>query len=141
MKKVMKEIIIMLLLILAILLVLGIFFYDYIPMNKVVPKIEPYEAPDNIKKELEESINDTQNTMAPIVYEITDKDLNLYEKTKDYQKGKVNPFGNAITPTENNNDNITQNPDNNTSGNTNKNPTNTTGSDSEGSYLPKTGTK
>ena len=137
----MKEIIIMLLLILAILLVLGIFFYDYIPMNKVVPKIEPYEAPDNIKKELEESINDTQNTMAPIVYEITDKDLNLYEKTKDYQKGKVNPFGNAITPTENNNDNITQNPDNNTSGNTNKNPTNTTGSDSEGSYLPKTGTK
>lgn len=142
MKKVMKEVIIMLILILAILLVLGIFFYDYIPMNKVVPKIEAYEAPNHVKEELEEAMDETQNTMAPIVYEITDKDLNLYEKTKDYQKGKVNPFANTVTPPEANTNTITQNPTNSTNGNTNTNKnTTTTSSSSEGSYLPKTGTK
>lgn len=100
--KVFKEIIIILLLVLAILLVLGVFLYDYIPMNKVVPKIEQYEAPNNIKEELQQSIEEEQNTMTPIVYEINDTDLNLYERTKDYDKGKVNPFGNTtVEPTEN----------------------------------------
>lgn len=93
--KAFKEIVIILLLILAILLVLGVFLYDYIPMNKVVPKIEQYEAPSNVKQELQESIEDEQNTMQPIVYEINNSDLNLYERAKDYDKGKVNPFGNT----------------------------------------------
>ncbi|MCI9000422.1 MAG: hypothetical protein HFJ26_05880 [Clostridia bacterium] len=93
--KAFKEIVIILLLILAILLVLGVFLYDYIPMNKVVPKIEQYEAPNNVKQELQESIEDEQNTMQPIVYEINNSDLNLYERAKDYDKGKVNPFGNT----------------------------------------------
>ncbi len=95
MKTAFKEVIIILLLVLAILLVLGVFLYDYIPMNKVVPKIEQYEAPNNIKEELKESIEDSENTMTPIVYEINNSDLNLYERTKDYDKGKVNPFGNT----------------------------------------------
>ena len=93
--KVFKEIVIILLLVLAILLVLGVFLYDYIPMNKVVPKIEQYEAPNNVKQELQQSIEEEQNTMTPIVYEINNSDLNLYERTKDYDKGKVNPFGNT----------------------------------------------
>lgn len=93
--KVFKEIVIILLLILAILLVLGVFLYDYIPMNKVVPKIEQYEAPNDVKQELQQSIEEEQNTMTPIVYEINNSDLNLYERTKDYDKGKVNPFGNT----------------------------------------------
>lgn len=103
MKTAFKEIIIILLLVLAILLVLGVFLYDYIPMNKVVPKIEQYEAPNNVKQELEESVEDEQNTMTPIVYEINNSDLNLYERTKDYDKGKVNPFGNTTVdePTQN----------------------------------------
>lgn len=100
--KVFKEMVIVLLLVLAILLVLGVFLYDYIPMNKVVPKIEQYEAPNNIKEELKQSIEESENTMTPIVYEINGSDLNLYEKTKDYDKGKVNPFGNTtVEPTEN----------------------------------------
>ena len=36
-KSIIKEIIIMLLLCVAILLILGVLFYDYIPSNKVVP--------------------------------------------------------------------------------------------------------
>lgn len=121
--KVFKEIVIILLLVLAILLVLGVFLYDYIPMNKVVPKIEQYEAPNNVKQELQESVEDEQNTMTPIVYEINNSDLNLYERTKDYDKGKVNPFGNTntvtnenpenpVTPSGNNGSTTTPNPDN-----------------------------
>ena len=60
MKAIVKEIIIVLLLVLAILLVLGVFFYDYIPMNKVVPKIEQYEPPKNVKEELEENIEEKE---------------------------------------------------------------------------------
>ncbi|MCI8482380.1 MAG: hypothetical protein HFJ27_04865 [Clostridia bacterium] len=144
-KTVMKEIIIILLLILAIVLILGVFFYDYIPMNKVVPKIEPYEAPNNIKEELQEIVQEEQNTMQPIVYEINDKDLNIYEKTKDYQKGKVNPFADTSTktPTNNNSNTVTSNSNDTSSNgtNTNNNPTNENNSGSEGNYLPSNGTK
>lgn len=142
-KTVLKELIIVLLLILAILLVLGIFLYDYIPMNKVVPKIEQYEAPNNIKEELEETIDDTENTMTPIVYEINDSDLKLYEKAKDYQKGKVNPFASTSDNTVNTNSNNTINTqngsttNNNASNNTNK----ITNTSSQQTYLPNTGTK
>lgn len=129
-KTIIKEIIIVLLLILTILLVLGVFLYDYIPMNKVVPKIEQYEAPNNIKEELSEDIEDMQNAISPIVYEINNKDLKLYEKNKDYQKGKVNPFADPSSNGSNGN-----NINNGTNNGTDKNP------DSEGNYLPSTGTK
>lgn len=148
MKTVFKEIIIVLLLVLAILLVLGVFLYDYIPMNKVVPKIEQYETPSNIKEELEESIQDEQNIMTPIVYEINNSDLKQYEKTKDYDKGKVNPFadstisnvidenGSTVNTNTTNNDMT-----NNSNSNNNCSATNNTQNSSEGNYLPNKGTK
>ena len=91
-KSVLKETIIILLLILAIVLVLGVFLYDYIPTNKVVPKIEQYQVPDNVKEEIEQNENLTEEKTQPIVYEITNSDLKIYEKTKEYNKGKINPF-------------------------------------------------
>ena len=144
MKTIFKEIVIILLLILAIILVLGIFFYDYIPMNKVVPKIEPYEAPKNIKEELVESVEEKEEEMVPIVREINSSDLNLYEKTKDYQKGKVNPFSDTSSGTVsggNTNGQNGNNTNNNTNANTNANNNSNNSSNSEGSYLPNTGTK
>lgn len=147
MKTVFKEIIIILLLVLAILLVLGVFLYDYIPMNKVVPKIEQYETPNNIKEELEESIQDEQNIMTPIVYEINNSDLKQYEKTKDYDKGKVNPFADSTITNvidENgstDNTNTTNNATNNNSNSNNSSATNNTQNGSEGNYLPNKGTK
>ena len=147
MKTVFKEIIIILLLVLAILLVLGVFLYDYIPMNKVVPKIEQYETPNNIKEELEESIQDEQNIMTPIVYEINNSDLKQYEKTKDYDKGKVNPFADSTITNvidENgstDNTNTTNNATNNYSNSNNSSATNNTQNGSEGNYLPNKGTK
>lgn len=129
MKTIIKELIIVLLLVLAILLVLGVFLYDYIPMNKVVPKIEQYEAPNNIKEELEETVEDNGNTMTPIIREINSNDLKIYEKSKDYQKGKVNPFGDTLTNT------LTGNTTSNGSGTASQN------TNSQGGYLPSTGTK
>lgn len=142
MKTIVKEIIIVLLLVLAILLVLGVFFYDYIPMNKVVPKIEQYEPPKNVKEELEENIEEKEDEIAPIVREINSSDLNLYEKTKDYQKGKVNPFADTSSETGNNGNTNGQNGNNtNNNNNTNTNNNSNNSSNSEGSYLPNTGTK
>ena len=50
-KSVMKEIFIILLLSVAILLILGILFYDYIPINRVIPEREAYVTPDNVLQE------------------------------------------------------------------------------------------
>lgn len=141
MKTIVKEVIIVLLIILAILLVLGIFFYDYIPMNKVVPKIEQYEPPKNVKEELEENIDEKEDQMAPIVREINNSDLNLYEKTKDYQKGKVNPFADTSSGTVTGGNTNGQN-GNNTNNNNNSNTNNSNNSSNlEGNYLPNNGTK
>lgn len=141
MKTIFKEFIIVLLLILAIVLVLGIFFYDYIPMNKVVPKIEQYEPPKNVKEELEEEVEEKEDEIAPIVREINGSDLNLYEKTKDYQKGKVNPFADTSSGTVTGGN--TNTPNGNNTNNSNSSNTNdkNNSSNSEGNYLPNTGTK
>ncbi len=142
MKSIIKEIIIVLLLLLAIILVLGVFLYDYIPTSKIVPKIEQYQVPNNIKEELEKNVNDIQDGEAQIIYEIDGTDLKNAEKSKDYQKGKVNPFSQDTVG------NSVENTTNTTSGNTTKNNTtsknntvSTKNSNSVGNYLPQTGTK
>lgn len=135
MKSIIKEIIIALLLLLAIILVLGIFLYDYIPTNKIVPKIEQYEVPNNIKEELEQSIIDEEEQKTQIVYEIDGTDLKNYEKSKDYQKGKVNPFSqDTVGTTTNTSGNDKNSTTNNTSSSNNN-------SNSVGNYLPNTGIK
>lgn len=134
-KSILKELIIVLMLLVAIILVLGVFLYDYIPTNKIVPKIEKYEVPNTIKEELQTEVNETENNQTQIVYEIDGTDLKNYEKSKDYEKGKVNPFSQDTT--ENNTVNTTTNTNTNTSNNT----TSTNTSNSVGNYLPNTGTK
>lgn len=136
-KSFIKEFIIILLLLFAIILVLGVFLYDYIPTSKVIPKVEAYEAPNSIKQELEASIEDGDKEITQIVYEIDGTDLQNYEKSKDYQKGKVNPFSQVAdgNPGTNNNGNSGANT------NTNSSNPNTNNSNSVGNYLPNTGTK
>lgn len=101
-KSIIKEIIIMLLLVIAIILVLGVLFYDYIPTREVVPVPEAYTVPETVKEELASEISEFDDT--PVAnYEITESDLDLYEKTKSYDAGKVNPFSStAITATDTN---------------------------------------
>lgn len=89
-KSVIKEIFIILLLSIAILLILGILFYDYIPINKVIPQKEAYTTPNEIKKELDEAITETEKV--EVTYEVTDSDLNIYKQSGSYTEGKANPF-------------------------------------------------
>lgn len=141
MKTFIKELFIILLILVAIFLVLGVFLYDYIPTNKIVPKIEQYQAPNTIKQELEDYISEEEEQKTQIVYEIDGTDLKNYEKTKDYQKGKVNPFGQDTTGSEGTGEGNTTTNDNsnkNTNSTTNNN---TKNSNSVGNYLPNTGTK
>lgn len=109
-KTIAKEGGIVILLILAIMLILGIVFYDYIPKNKSIPiKTQAYEFPEDIKLELNGNVDEAQNIVE--TYYIDETDLNAYESKKDYNKGKPNPFAASTTKTntESNSDNINSN--------------------------------
>ena len=56
-KNIIKEIIIMLLLCLAIILVLGVLLYEYVPSNKIIPDEVSYTTPENIKKAVSALVN------------------------------------------------------------------------------------
>lgn len=137
-KSIIKELIIVLLLLLAILLILGVFLYDYIPTTKVVPKVEQYQRAKNVENEIASEAEENEDYYTPkMVYEIDGTDLKNYEKAKDYQKGKVNPFSEDATK---NVDNST-NTNNNNSNSNNNNSTTNKNTNSVGNYLPNTGTK
>lgn len=119
-KSVGKEIVIILLLSVAIILILGILFYDYIPINRVVPPREEYATPDNIKNEISEEISETEKV--EVTYEVTDSDLNVYQQGGRYTEGKANPFELPEQNTGNNNGNNNNNSNNNgNNSNTNSN--------------------
>lgn len=90
-KTVFKEIIIILLLCLAIIVVLGLLLYDYVPMSKVIPEPVSYTTPEDVKQELKdaENIDDSQVIMT---YEVNSSDLNNYKNINKYNPGKANPF-------------------------------------------------
>ena len=91
MKSILKEILIIVLLCLAILLVLGIIFYNYIPFNKIVPSdVDKYATAENIKNEINAEV--AEYPRQNVVFEITDEDLVLYRQTRSYNLGKANPF-------------------------------------------------
>ena len=95
-KNVLKVIIIILLLTLAIILILGVLLYDYVPMNKVVPETITYTASEETKKALEEKAEIEQDEVI-LTYEVTSTDLNNYKQTSDYKAGRKNPFSDVIS--------------------------------------------
>lgn len=140
-KSILKEIIITLLLCFAILLVLSILFYDYNPLNKIIPNKIAYSTPEEIRNEIEQNeVKDVLEGGVNIVYSIDSSDLNIYKKSNSYVAGKQNPFaeiteelteeiGNGQTVNKKNeatSNNIT---------NTSKNP------DSTGTFLNNAGKK
>lgn len=132
-KSIIKEIIIVLLLLVAIVLGLGILFYDYIPANKTVPILETYSTSEVITRELNDQITKEQSVL--VTYEITAADLKTYEKKGQYEKGKENPFSTYLTETSETND---ENDVTNTSSINGNTTTNTT----KGStFFNSTGTK
>ena len=108
-----KETGIVIMLIITVVLLLGIIFYEYIPNNKVVPiKIQAYELPEDIQQELKNSISGEQNIVR--TFYIDSSDLDVYETTKEYNKGKANPFADYSISTT-----TTSNTSSSTSGATN----------------------
>lgn len=111
-KSVIKEILIMLLLCVAIVLILGVIFYNYIPTNKAIPnKLAAYTTPENVKTEIEEEVEAAEKE--EITYQIDGTDLKLYKATHVYTTGKTNPFS-ASTSVDN-----VENTEKNTETNTN----------------------
>ena len=143
-KSVIKEILIMLLLCIAIVLIFGLLFYDYIPTNKMIPAKEAYITPNEVKEEINETITELEKT--EISYEITDADLNIYKQSSSYKPGKKDPFSLSVenTSSTNGNKNNNGNTSNGDNGNTqNKDASNSGKSDpnSTGTFFNDTGIK
>ena len=67
-KNIFKEIIIILLLTLAIILLLGVLLYDYVPMNKVVPEKVTYVATEDVKNAISDSEIGQSNEVATEIH-------------------------------------------------------------------------
>lgn len=147
-KNIVKELIIILLLSLAIILILGILLYEYVPMSKIIPEPVSYTTPEEVQKELLASggVDESQVVMT---YQVDSTDLNNYKRTQDYKPGKANPF--SSYEQEKQDENTTQNNSQTSSGNNTTNggtSTNSTSSEqtnnsssSGGQYFQNKGTK
>lgn len=129
-KSVIKEFIIILLMCIAIVLILGVVFYGYIP-NSAIPSKIAYETPEEIKNELTYTTGGNDTEKQNIVYEITDSDLTKYKKDKNYNPGKADPFAeisNELTTSPNGNNSNGSGNGTNNNGGSNNTSTNKTGS-------------
>ncbi len=90
-KSIIKELIIVLLLCLAIIIILGILLYEYVPMAKTLPNQVSYTTPQEAKEELAES-SEVDESKVVMTYEVNSADLNNYKKVQKYKPGKANPF-------------------------------------------------
>lgn len=145
-KTILKEIIIMLLLCLAIIIVLGLLLYDYVPMSKVVPEPVSYTTPEEVQQELKEA-GEIDESQVIMTYQVDTKDLNNYKTINKYKPGKANPFSSyednekdKTTETKSDEKDSGKNSINTTNNkeNTSKNENTTT---SEGKFFQDKGTK
>ena len=137
------------LLILAIILILGILLYEYVPNNKIIPQQVSYTTHENVKEELSKSEN-VDDSQVIMTYEVTATDLTNYKKTKDYVSGKKNPFesinsqntttGNTTTGSNGGSESVGSSTGT-TSTNTNGTSTSTATDSTQEGYLPDKGTK
>ena len=148
-KSIIKEIIIVLLLCLAIILVLGILLYEYVPITKTIPNEVSYTTPENVKEELLSS-SDVDDSQIIMTYEINSDDLSNYRRVQDYKPGKANPFSSYETTGENTTENGSSTGGSNSSGSSSSGTSTSTGnsstsnddsSSSGGQFFQNTGTK
>ncbi len=141
-KKVIKEMIIILLLCLAIILVLGLILYEYVPTGKIIPEEVSYTTPSEIKEEINKGEN-VEDEQVILTYSVDSTDLRNYERINTYVPGKTNPFSSYDTSTtqgESTTTNGSQSNGNGSSNNTNSGTTNSK-NPTGGTYLPDKGTK
>ena len=99
-KSVFKEVIIALLLCLLIMLVFAIILYKYVPSNskKALPTQVSYATPKDVSQELISSSADEDEVI--MTYEVEPSDMTNYERIRDYNPGKANPFETLPDPDE-----------------------------------------
>lgn len=142
-KSVLKEIIIVLLLCLAIILILGILLYEYVPIAKTIPNEVSYTTPENVKQELLSS-SDVDDSQIIMTYEVNSDDLSNYRRVQDYVPGKANPFSSYETKEEDEEENGSSdgNSTNDNSSTTDNGTENDdSSSNSGGHFFQNTGTK
>lgn len=136
-KKVIKEIIIILLLCLAIILILGLLLYDYVPTGRIIPEEVSYTTPSEIKEEINKGEN-VEDEQVILTYSIDSTDLRNYERINTYVPGKTNPFSSYDTSsTQGGNTTANGKPNGGNANSENNNSNSSTG----GTYLPDKGTK
>lgn len=147
MKTFIKELIIVLLLCLAIILILGILLYEYVPMSKTIPTPVSYTTPQSVKQELA-TAGGVDESQVIMTYSVDSTDLNNYKRIQDYKPGKANPFSSYETTgtntTQANSGNGSSNTNSGTSGNNengNNQVSNGESSTSGGQYFQDKGTK
>ena len=116
-KVIIRETIIALLVCLAILLILSVVLYNYIPTNKVIPETVEYTPSKEIQTQLNAAVEDNSEEIL-MTYEITAQDLENYERTNEYNPGKANPFAPVSETATDNGDGNSSNPGSTTPGNT-----------------------
>lgn len=135
-KSIAKEIIIALLLCLAILLVLSVLLYSYIPNNKVMPELVSYTTPEEAKEILKEAQADTSKVI--MTYEVNGNELSTAQKNNSYNAGKVNPFSTYKTEENKGDASAGATNDGNTSGKSNSGEESTEGKDRESTNSDET---
>lgn len=142
MKSLSKELFIMALLLMIVVFMVGIIFYEYMPNNKTVPEPITYQAEVSTTAVLQEiatastSTGSSSDTGAPSViksYSIGTKELTTAASKHSYTSGKTDPFAAYVetntVATENSNvttnNNVTTTTT--TSGTNNNNSSSTTG--------------
>lgn len=105
--EIIKDLIISILLIVCIIIILSLVFYDKIALTRVIPEVEEYFLTQEMEEQIEESnLEETEEVV--INYYIDATDLRKYEKANEYVKGKSNPF---VMTSDYNGNNISSNSD------------------------------
>lgn len=134
-KSIIKELIIVLLLCLAIIIILGILLYEYVPMVKTLPNQVSYTTPQEAKEELAEA-SEVDESQVVMTYEVNSADLNNYKKVQKYKPGKANPFSSyeqSTTGTNTTENGSTGSGNSNSGSNSNATTGNSSSSNSSGS--------
>lgn len=151
-----KEIFIMALLLMIVVFMIGLVFYEYMPNNKIIPGAESYSADSSTTAILQEisatstsGDNEGSSGADDILlqsYSIGQQELSSAASKHSYTSGKTNPFAEYVEPTVNTVNNTTVN------GTTTSNPTaapqkaeggstNNKNSSSTGSFFEKPNSK
>ena len=104
-KKILKEILILALVLIAITLIFSIILYSYSPTKRAVPNKVEYATPENVSQEISTMSDIDASTPVTITYELDETNINNSKKRGSYNSGRQNPFGDIAKPEQGNTEN------------------------------------